>query len=197
MPYDAGSVVLPAKGYIYFGVGTSSSTPVVKPTIPADPTTNPTVPAASWVVVGSTSADSPFTIARAQDDPTPLPTWANPSGIRVSSPAVSWSLEFGILEQSILALDLYYGSGGTAVDGSYKITSTSSGTASYGALYVHIVDAAHAGGKVGIYFPKVSIIGRDNLEMATDALNTMPVSAKVLGFGGDLFEFVDTSVDAP
>lgn len=193
MTYDAGSVTLPARGYVYFAVGTAVSVPAVKPTVPANPATNPTVPT-GWVAVGSTSADSPLTIARDQDDPTSLPTWAAPGGIRNSTPAVAWSIQFSVLENSQLAFDLYFGAGGTSAAGSYAVTTASSGAPSYGALYFHIIDTAHTGGAVGLYIPKVSITGSDNLEMATDALNTMPVTARVLDATGTLFSWVDTAI---
>jgi hypothetical protein len=195
MAYTAGDVVLAEKGYIYFAVGTSSSVPAIKPTIPADPSSNPTVPT-GWVGVGSVSADTPVTIGRTQDDPTALPTWAAPSGIRVTSPAVKWNLQFAVLDQSQLALDLYFGAGGVSGAGSYAVSRTSSGTANYGALYVHFLDGAHAGGKLGLYIPKVSIIGSDDLAYATDALNVKPVTATLLDAGGsnNLLEWVDTAI---
>ena len=198
MSYTAGDVVLAERGYIYFAVGTASSVPAVAPTIPADPAANPTVPT-GWVGVGSVSADTPITIGRTQDDPTALPTWAAPSGIRITAPAVKWNLQFGVLDQTQLALDLYFGAGGDADDGSYAVTRTSSGTPSYGALYVHFLDGAHADGKLGLYVPKVSVIGSDDLAFDTDALNVKPVTATILDAGGlnNLFEWVDTAVVVP
>jgi hypothetical protein len=112
---------------------------------------------------------------------------------------VKWNLQFGVLDQTQLALDLYFGAGGVAGTGTYAVTRTSSGTPSYGALYVHFIDGAHAGGKLGLYVPKVSLIGSDDLGFDTDALNVKPVTASVLDAGGavNLMQWIDTAVVGP
>ena len=164
MALDADAVIVPGEGHFYIAaVGTTAPTGTAAPSSP-------------FTEAGYTSKDDPLTLTRDGGDSTPLFAWQSGSPLRTSTEPVTYKLTFNLLQTDAVSLALYYG-GGTvnAVSDEFEVPKTPAPQQK--ALFIRVVDGANVWAK---YFPKVDIIGSDDIEYDTEDLLKMPVTATVL-----------------
>lgn len=172
------AVFQPAGGYIFVApVGTE------KPVI-----TDPTAPGVDWESIGHTSFDELPEITRDGDDPETLGSWQNRK-LRVTSPDVTYSIEFRSIQASAETFQMYFGAGESAMqaDGSFRIPATP--VAQEKALLLVIVDGDRF---LPLWHPRVSLLGADSVEMDPEGFVAYPIRGTFLGhssIGGALGEW--------
>lgn len=172
------AVIQPAGGYIYI-----APTNTVKPEI-----TDPLAPGTPWESIGHTSLDELPEFERDGDDPETLGSWQN-SKLRVTSPSVTYSLNFQSIQSSDLTYQLYFGAGAAAtqLDGSFRIPATP--TAQEHALLLIIVDGDNF---LPMWHPRVSLLGSDAVSLDAEGWVSYPIRGTFLGstlIGGAIGEW--------
>lgn len=171
------AVLIPGTGHIYLA---PTGTPA-----PPDPNT---VPSSPWLDVGHTSREDGLTISRDGGDSEVLGTWQN-ANLRDRREPTTWAVGFRLHQVDGEALRLFFG-GGEIIDGRYAAPANP--IAQEHALYVVMVDGTN---RVGIYFPKTSVLADDDVEVDVENFLALPVRATVLSMAGtNLMEWFADSI---
>lgn len=176
MPLTDAAVLIPGTGHIYLApVGTPA---------PENPNTTPASP---WTDTGHTSREDGLTVTRDGGDSEVKGTWQN-ANLRERRDPTTWALTFQMHQVDGDVLRLFFG-GGTVTDG--KFAAPANPVAQEHALYIVMTDGTN---NVGLYFPKVSILADDDIEVDVENFLSFPVRATVLSVSGaNLLEwFADT-----
>lgn len=170
------AVLIPGTGSIYLA---PTGTPA-----PPDPNA---IPSSPWSDVGHTSREDGLTISRDGGDSEVKGTWQN-ANLRERREPATWAVGFQLHQVDAEALRLFFG-GGEITDG--KFAAPPVPIAQEHALYVVMIDGTN---RVGLYFPKVSILAGDDIEIDVENFLSFPVQATVLSMSGtNLLEwFADT-----
>jgi hypothetical protein len=173
------AVVIPGTGHIYLSpVGTPA------------PANADTVPAAPWTDTGHTSRDEGLTISRDGGDSEVKGTWQN-ANLRERRDPTTWALTFTMHQVDADVLRLFFG-GGTVTEG--KFSAPANPTGQEHALFVVMVDGNN---RVGLYFPKVSILADDDISVDVEDFLAFPVRATVLSMSGtDLMAWLADTIHA-
>jgi len=142
-------------------------------------------PTGGYEEVGHTSQDSPLTITRDGGDRTTNGSWQAPN-LEESVAPITYALGFTLIQQDFLGLSLYYGGGSVdETDGNFIAPRVPA--AQQKVLLAQIIHSSGTRCK-WYWLPKVSILGSDNSEAATDDFMGLPVSASILDSAGEANE---------
>lgn len=160
------ALVVAGGGFIYF---VEPDTP--KPTRIADPLN----PGPEWTNIGHTSREDLPEFGRDGDDPEALGSWQN-AKLRMTTPDITYSVTFQALQASADTYWFYIGAGEDAIqpDGSIRIPATP--VPQIQSLSVILVDGKRF---VPLWHPRVSLLGSDAIEMATDDFVFFPITGTI------------------
>ncbi|MFD9813984.1 hypothetical protein [Streptomyces sp. NPDC059080] len=161
------ATIVAGRGYIYFA---PPNTP--KPSQILDPLN----PGPEWATIGHTSRDDLPEFGRDGDDPEAIGSWQN-AKLRQTTPDITYSVTINAIQASADVYRLYFGAGPELVqpDGSVRIPATP--VPQIQALLVILVDGTRF---VPLWHPRVSLLGSDSIEMATDDFVVFPITGTFL-----------------
>ena len=156
---------------------------------------SPWTPTTGWSEVGHTSADSPMTITRDGGDTTTNGTWQAPNLI-TSVADITYAIEMTLLQGDEESLKLYFGGGqADPTTGDFQAPKVPAGQER--ALMVQMIHTSGTRAR-WLKLPKVTFIGSDNVEAATDDFTGYPVTATINDPGADSdYLFLLTGAAAP
>jgi len=152
-------------------------------------------PTDPWTEVGHTSADSPMSITRDGGDTTTNGTWQAPNLI-TSVADITYAIEMTLLQGDEESLKLYFGGGqADATTGDFQVPPVPAGQER--ALMVQMIHTSNTRAR-WLKLPKVTFIGSDNVEAATDDFTGYPVTATINNAGSETeYLFLLTGAAAP
>ncbi|WP_328391323.1 hypothetical protein OHS81_21575 [Streptomyces sp. NBC_00400] len=161
------AAIVAGSGYIFFA---DPDTP--KPTRILDPLK----PGPEWTNIGHTSREDLPEFGRDGDDPEALGSWQN-AKLRMTTPDITYTVTFQALQATADTYRFYFGAGEDAIqpDGSIRIPATP--IPQIQSLLVILVDGKKF---VPLWHPRVSLLGSDSIEMATDEFVVFPITGTFL-----------------
>lgn len=173
MAQTDGAVVFPGTGKIYFAPVGSTLADV-------------TAPGVAFVEIGHTSLDDMPAFSYDGGDSEVKGSWQKKSLRNIQTEAPVEFVTFTAHQFDRLALSLYYGTDGGAVDGRFGVVTAGQ---KEGALLITMTDGTHT---VGFFASKGTYGREDNIELDSEEFNGLPIRFTILSpASGPAFEWID------
>lgn len=173
MAQTDGAVVFPGTGKIYYGAEGATVTDLDTPGV-------------AWTEIGHTSLEDMPSFSFDGGDSEIKGTWQKKSLRNIQTEAPVEYVTFVAHQFDKLALSLYYGTDGGAVDGRFGVEAAGQKP---GALLIVMTDGTHS---VGFTASKGTYGREDNIELDSEEFNGLPIRFTILSpASGPAFEWID------